>query len=97
MLIGHSNSDDGDILSEGFSGYDIWLAKINDQGIVEWENKYGGHSSFDFGFDIIDHPKGYFLLTSSFSRDGQRKARDLLGHDDIWIVNIDKETLLIFL
>tara|TARA_Y100001954_G_scaffold177725_1_gene188918 strand:+ start:1898 stop:4276 length:2379 start_codon:yes stop_codon:yes gene_type:complete len=91
MLIGHSNSDDGDILSEGFSGYDIWLAKINDQGIVEWENKYGGHSSFDFGFDIIDHPKGYFLLTSSFSRDGQRKARDLLGHDDIWIVNIDKE------
>ena len=66
MLIGHSNSDDGDILSEGFSGYDIWLAKINDQGIVEWENKYGGHSSFDFGFDIIDHPKGYFLLPHHF-------------------------------
>ena len=44
MLIGHSNSDDGDVLCEGFSGYDIWVTKLNKEGIIEWENKYGGHS-----------------------------------------------------
>jgi hypothetical protein len=96
IMIGSSNSEDGDTYSESFSSLDIWVVKINNGGVLEWEKRFGGTSSYDFGNDIIQDNKGkYLLLTSSFSKDGQRKAKNNLGNDDIWLVSTDEEGKLL--
>ena len=96
IMIGSSNSEDGDAYNDGFSGLDIWVIKINKGGIVQWEKKFGGTSSYDFGNDIIQDNKGnLLLLTTSFSKDGQRKAKNNLGNDDMWLVSADEEGKLL--
>ncbi len=62
-------------------GIDMFIAKINDSGNIEWQRVFGGDSD-DWGVDVIRDGEYYILLgeTASFGE----------GWDDAWLVKVDK-------
>ena len=82
----------GNIYCEGHDAMmaEAWLIKLDDQGIVEWNQCYGG-ADIDLFVDVIELNNGYIALGTSESSDG-----DLPNHygtvgesSDIWIVRVD--------
>lgn len=85
LISGYTLSNDGDV-SVNFGGGDVWLLKIDVNGIIEWEKSYGG-SSFDFGQKILQtNDDGYILVGTSDSSDGD--VANNYGQSDVWIVKL---------
>ncbi len=86
LLGGHSSSNNGDI-SGNNGGTDVWIVKIDENGVIEWEKNYGG-SAFDALTDISSTNDGGFLLGCySQSSDGDVGGNN--GDEDYWLVKID--------
>ena len=47
-------------------GYDMYLAKLDAQGVTSWAQSFGG-TGFDYPWDIATDPSGSILLAGSFS------------------------------
>lgn len=74
VLCGYTNS-----FGEG--GYDVLLVKVNAEGQELWRKTYGGED-WDFGYKIIRHPEGgYLIVGKSYNGD--------LGNSDGYILQID--------
>ncbi len=84
---GFVQSKDGDII--GFKGgtYDIWIAKLNNNGAVQWSRCYGGNGVDRLGTLILTTDGGYIMggVTSSTNGDVSKSY----GSTDVWIVKID--------
>lgn len=66
---------------------DLWVVKINPQGDVIWQTRFGG-SENDVGRDIaIGLDGSYWLLGSTESRDGD--ITEHIGSWDVCVFNID--------
>jgi hypothetical protein len=79
---------DGDI-TVVYGGYDIWVAKLDPLGELEWEQSYGG-SGNDFGQDITSYGNdGYVFAGSTSSSDIDISVNH--GFQDIWLVHISSE------
>ncbi len=84
--------------SENYVGYvpfvsepddDYWIIKLNDSGIIEWQNTIGGNST-DILRDIINTPDGGYLLGGiSYSMTSGDKTEDSRGFFDYWVVKLD--------
>jgi hypothetical protein len=85
ILIGESNSTDGDVL--GLIGSsDFWVVKLSSTGIVEWQKTLGS-SSLDRGNDIIQLPTGEFLAFGHVSwQDGDVTLA--YGGYDYWVAKL---------
>jgi gliding motility-associated-like protein len=70
IILGETNSTDGDVVS-GYGGTkDIWLIKIGANGNVQWQKRYGG-TGLDIGNQIkIDSNGDYLIIASTTSNDG---------------------------
>lgn len=70
IVLGETNSTDGDVIA-GFGGTkDIWLLKLDAAGTLQWQKRYGG-SGLDIGNHIAVLADGSFLIAaSSSSNDG---------------------------
>jgi len=70
IVLGETNSTDGDVVA-GFGGTkDIWLLKFGAAGNLEWQKRYGG-SGLDIGNRIAIMSDGsYLIAASSSSNDG---------------------------
>lgn len=70
IILGETNSTDGDVI-RGYGGSkDIWLIKINNTGIIQWQKRYGG-TGLDIGNQIKIRSDGtYLIVASSTSNDG---------------------------
>ncbi|MBC8032962.1 MAG: gliding motility-associated C-terminal domain-containing protein [Chitinophagaceae bacterium] len=70
IVLGETNSTDGGVIA-GYGGTkDIWLLKLNGDGNVSWQKRYGGN-----GLDIGNHIRildngNYLIAASSSSNDG---------------------------
>ena len=96
IVCGYSDSQNGDI-KKAFAGNDYWVFKINEDGVIVWEYKLGGSSDYDFAVDLHENHKGEIIIIgSSFSNDGQRKAKEIIGGDDLWITSINKDGKLLW-
>lgn len=60
VAIGWTSSGDGDV-TEHFGTYDMWMIKLNSEGIVTWDFSIGT-SYFDNGHVIIQTSDGGFLV-----------------------------------
>ena len=68
---------------------DIWLFKINEVGIMQWQNFIGG-SSYEIAYDLTKTiGGGYFLTSRSSSADGD--VTGTIEEGDIWVVKTDFE------
>ncbi|MEP6673791.1 MAG: gliding motility-associated C-terminal domain-containing protein [Ferruginibacter sp.] len=70
IVLGETNSTDGDV-TPGFGGTkDVWLLKFSASGTLEWQKRYGGNG-LDIGNHItISNDGGYYITASSTSNDG---------------------------
>jgi gliding motility-associated-like protein len=79
IVLGETNSTDGDVAG-GFGGTkDIWLIKLDANGNVQWQKRYGG-SGLDIGNQIrINDDGSYLIAASSSSNDGDIKGNHGTG------------------
>lgn len=87
IVVGSSQSNDGDI-SGNHGNYDFWIAKLNNAGVLLWQNSLGGSlneqvSSVDQALD-----SGYVLAGTSDSNNGQVSGNH--GDVDSWIAKVDR-------
>jgi len=89
VISGTSNSNDGDV-SSNRGGSDTWVAKLDMNGILEWETSLGGSSFEDYGYVVQCSDGGFIVGNGSQSIDGD--VTDHHGADttwDAWIVKLD--------
>ena len=89
ILVGYSNSIDGDITDHHGSpdSTDFWVIKLNDSGNIEWKKSLGG-TSIDFVSYIQEIAnEGYVVAGHSRSVDGDVTGNN--GNYDFWIVKLD--------
>ncbi len=66
IVLGETNSTDGDVIA-GYGGTkDIWLLKFNTYGNLQWQKRYGG-SGLDIGNHISVATDGSYLIAASSS------------------------------
>lgn len=91
LLIGYSGSTVSGNCTESTNGIsDYWVVKVDANGTIIWQNKYGGDER-DNLFSAIETPDGgYLLLGQSLSAPSGDKTAPLYGSYDIWVVKIDE-------
>jgi len=87
FIFGHAGSMDGDVQSgnNGFS--DLWVVKINGQGIIQWEQTYGCEG-FDTARDMILTPDGGFVMIDRIGIGGGDVSQ-FYGIGDCWMAKCD--------
>lgn len=73
IMVGNSQSN-----SEG--GYDMWVVKVNQKGIQEWENNFGGVKD-DMMTKIIPASEGGFIACGNTQSTTN-------GKKDIWVIKL---------
>lgn len=91
IFTGSTNSTDGDVAST-HGGNDVWVVKLDNQGVIEWEKTYGGTSG-DAGYSIVESTGGgYVVGGQSNSADGNLTENN--GMTDLWVFKIDEDGTL---
>jgi hypothetical protein len=86
IIIGSTNSNDGDIL-KGNDKIDIWILKIDKEGNKVWSKTIGG-SQNDYGTSIIATKDGNYVIAGySASSDGDVPGN--VGFHDFFIAKIN--------
>jgi len=90
ILVGDSNSSDGDVLGND-GGEDLWLVKLTPQGDVKWQKTMGG-SFQEYGQYVSQTEDGGFIVAGS-NRSSDGDASTNKGYFDYWIVKLSPETI----
>ncbi|PNQ72784.1 hypothetical protein C1T31_09745 [Hanstruepera neustonica] len=87
IVVGQTNSDDNDVSGNpGTNIYDYWVIKLNNTGILEWQNCLGG-SSNDFGTSIEQTTDGNYIIAGrAFSNNSDVSGNN--GNYDYWVVKL---------
>src|SRR5690606_4513312 len=93
LILGNSSSMDGDVTgNHGFADY--WLVKLNANGMLEYQNSFGG-SGFDLAREIqLTNDGGHILVGNSASNDGDVTGNH--GSGDYWVVKISQTGSLVW-
>lgn len=82
IVAGYTSSINGDVSANNGSR-DVWVVKLNNLGVIEWDKSYGGTGS-DEAYDIQQTTDGGYILT------GMSDSNDLFGtgngNDDILVI-----------
>lgn len=79
MVVGYSDSYGG-----GVGLKDFWVIRLDQSGLLKWQNTYGTRTSIDEARDIIETEDGHFLVVGTTLSLESAKS-------DILLVKIDKE------
>jgi hypothetical protein len=89
ILAGSTISDVSSTISDSCKGnFDFWLAKINENGVVVFDKRYGG-SDVDLVYHTIKTSNGYMLCGTTNSPQGLDVTETSLGSQDVWIIKVD--------
>ncbi len=89
-FVGFSESDDVDV-SDNNGGVDLWVGKLDSDGVLTWSYLYGG-SETDKGFDILQTDDGGYMvagMTASF--DGDVTGHQGSWNNDFWVLKLSPE------
>ena len=90
LILGETNSTDGDVIS-GYGGTkDIWLLQLDANGNLSWQKRLGG-TGLDIGNQVIAMPDGSFLIAATTSsNDGNATGNHGTGgYTDGLLIKID--------
>ncbi len=97
IIVGETNSTDGGVVA-GYGGTkDIWIIKVNANGTLLWQKRYGGN-----GLDIATHihlldDGSFFITASSSSNDGNISGNHGTGgYTDAVLMKLDANGNLIW-
>lgn len=89
IVTGSSESNNGDVTGHHGTGAkdDIWIVKLDINGIIEWQKSFGG-SQDEYARQIITTSDGNYIFTGfAFSNDGDVIFNH--GNSDAWVVKIN--------
>lgn len=76
-------------LDSSKGAFDIWLLKLNKEGIIEWQSTIGG-SDQDILTSIVEVSDGYLIGCNSLSAISGDKSVTNFGFADYWVLKIGK-------
>ncbi len=87
VILGSTQSNDGDIVDKTSTDSDYWVLKVTPEGDIVWSKTYGG-SSDERATSISATSDGGFIISGhSRSSDGDVSGNE--GFHDYWILKID--------
>lgn len=89
IVLGYTQSMDGDITDKQNESFDYWITKFNNEGVLQWSKTYGGTND-DRGSDIIQTSDGGYAIlgyTQSADEDISQNA----GFQDYWIAKLNSQ------
>ncbi len=87
LIGGSSDSDDGDITDGNNGNDDMWLVKVDADGIKQWDKTYGG-TRLERLRSIIETPDGEFMLSGYTDSNNIDIEDGNYGYFDICIIKI---------
>jgi len=93
ILAGRSFSDASGDKSEDrigdFGEQDMWVVKLDSQGVIEWENTIGGDQS-DAAYSVLQTSDGGYIIGGDSASDiSGDKTEDRIGAKDYWVVKLN--------
>ena len=90
LVLGETNSADGDVVAGYGSTRDIWVLKLTPSGQLQWQKRYGG-TGLDVGNTIYALSDGnYLIAASTSSNDGDITGNHgTAGYTDGLLLKID--------
>jgi len=85
VVTGYSASNNGDV-SNNKGGWDYWLVKLTENGILQWQKTYGGSANDEAKCVLTTEDGGYVLAGHTRSNDGDVSGNH--GNFDYWIVKL---------
>lgn len=93
LFVGRTYSYDGDVKSKKnrkFYDPDVWVVKLNSNGIIEWEKCYGGSFNDWANAVISTNDGGYYFTGITYSKDGDiQSTNPVIQAGCVWTVKID--------
>ena len=87
IIGGYSRSDiSGDKEENSQGNFDYWLVKLNDLGIIEWQNTIGGSDGDGITVLIQSSDNTYLVGGNSSSNISGDKNENSRGEADFWII-----------
>ncbi len=90
LLVGETESNNGDVRGDMRGGQDIWVLRIDASGNKVWNRTYGGNAN-DFVNTIIPAGDGNFLLGGQTLSDNLDVTDGNNGSTDWWLLKIDMQ------
>jgi len=87
LIVGYSNSNDGDITGN-HGDYDTWIAKVDGSGNILWKKTYGG-SGLDVNYKFVPTADGGYILNGQTNSPNDGDVTGWHGDFDAWVVKID--------
>jgi hypothetical protein len=91
IVTGYTESFDGDV-TENKGGRDVWVLKLSNDGMLEWQKTMGGSDRDDAASIQETGDGGYIIAGSTYSSDGD--VTENKGSADVWIVKLAGTTIL---
>lgn len=91
ILVGSTNSTDGEVTGDHDSTDDYWVVKIDTLGAIQWGKCYGG-TRMDIGSSVQPMVDGGYLVSGyTYSNDGDVSGNhDTTGNTaDFWVIKLD--------
>lgn len=96
ILAGRVDSAGQDVSGPLMGEADVWVAKLDSAGGIEWEQNYGG-SDHDVPFDIREAKgQGYIVCAITYSSDGDISGNVMGIEEDIWLIRLDDSGQIIW-
>jgi hypothetical protein len=89
VILGTTNSIDGDITDKTSTDLDFWLIKLDTSGQMQWNKTYGGSDDERARSLFKTQDGGYVLAGQSRSSDGDVSGNQ--GFFDFWIVKVGSQ------
>ncbi len=90
LVSGNSSSDiSGDKTENSLGASDFWFIKLNDVGIIEWQNTIGAEGSEYVGFSLQTSDGNFLTFGASNSNISGDKTENSRGGFDYWIIKHD--------
>ena len=86
IVLGRSNSSDGDITSNNGLG-DAWVIKLDVSGNISWQKSFGGSDYDGLNSIVQTSDGGYIAVGFSTSNDGDLTGNQGLG--DAWVMKLN--------
>lgn len=94
LVVGASDSSDGDVTSGQAGGGDAWVVLLSPDGELLWETTLGGSSSDGFRSITKSDDSGFVLAGTTQSNDGD--VTGYFANKDGWVVKIDDSGSIIW-
>ncbi len=92
IMLGHTQSNDGDIIDKLDESFDYWVLKFNADSELQWRKTYGG-SLDDRGTTIIQTQDGGYAVIG-YSQSNDQDVTQNSGAYDFWLAKLTENGTL---